>query len=143
VDRAFCEGINQIFFHTSTCQPADYGNPGIVYNAGTHVNPRVTWWEQAGGPWIFYINRCQSLLQSGLFAADVLYYNGDGAPNLIRPKHVPVGLGKGYDYDVCNEEVLLTRLSVKDGGAVLAVELADPLKFAVLQKEVWRIVFTT
>lgn len=118
-DRAFCEGINQIFFHSSTCQPADYGKPGIVYNAGTHVNPRVTWWEQAAGPWIAYINRAQSLLQSGLFVADVLYYNGDGAPNLVRPKHVPAGLGKGYDYDVCNEEVLLTRLSVKDGRIVL------------------------
>ena len=27
--------------------------------------------------------------------------------------------GKGYDYDVCNEEVLLTRLSVNDGRMVL------------------------
>ena len=128
VDRAFCEGINQIFFHSSTCQPADYGKPGIVYNAGTHVNPRVSWWHQAGGPWISYINRCHSLLQSGLFAADVLYYVGDGAPNLIRPKHVPAGLGKGYDYDACNEEVLLTRLSVKDGRIVLP----DGMSYRVL-----------
>lgn len=92
------------------------------------MNPRLTWWEQAGGPWISYINRCHSLLQSGLFAADVLYYNGDGAPNLIRPKHVPAGLGKGYDYDASNEEVLLTRLSVKDGKIVLP----DGMSYRVL-----------
>ncbi|MFM8983844.1 MAG: glycosyl hydrolase, partial [Spartobacteria bacterium] len=50
------------------------------------------------------------------------------APNLIRPKHVPAGLGKGYDYDVCNEEVLLTRLSVKDGKIVLP----DGMSYRVL-----------
>ena len=36
------------------------------------------------------------------FSADVLYYNGDWAPNLVEPKHVDPALGKGYDYDVCN-----------------------------------------
>ena len=51
--------------------------------------------------------------------ADVLYYNGDGAPNLVAPKHTDPGLGAGYDYDVCNAEVLLTRLAVKDGRLVL------------------------
>jgi hypothetical protein len=66
-----------------------------------------------------YINRCQALLQSGLFVADVLYYNGDWAPNLVGPKHVDPSLGQGYDYDVCNAEVLLTRLSVKKGRIVL------------------------
>jgi hypothetical protein len=68
------------------------------------------------------------MLQSGLFAADVLYYNGDWAPNLVGPKHVPAGLGKGYDYDVCNEEVLLTRLSVQDGKIVLP----DGMSYRVL-----------
>jgi hypothetical protein len=53
------------------------------------------------------------------FSADVLYYNGDWAPNLVEPKHVDPALGKGYDYDVCNAEVLLTRLSVKEGRIVL------------------------
>ncbi|HEY9174406.1 MAG TPA: glycosyl hydrolase, partial [Verrucomicrobiae bacterium] len=59
------------------------------------------------------------LLQSGVFVADVLYYNGDWAPNLVEPKHTDPSLGKGYDYDVCNAEVLLTRLSVKDSRLVL------------------------
>ena len=102
-----------------TCQKPSEGKPGLEFGAGTHFNPNVTWWNQTAGPWVSYINRCQTMLQSGLFVADVLYYNGDWAPNLVGPKHVPAGLGKGYDYDVCNEEVLLTRLSVKDGKIVL------------------------
>jgi len=118
-DRAFCEGINRFVFHTMTCTRPQDGKPGYEYGAGTHFNPNVTWWQQAAGPWIGYVNRCQALLQSGLFVADVLYYNGDWAPNLVVPKHVDPSLGKGYDYDVCNAEVLLTRLSVNDGRIVL------------------------
>ncbi|MEI6604209.1 MAG: glycosyl hydrolase [Verrucomicrobiota bacterium] len=118
-DRAFCEGINRFVFHTMTCTRPQDGKPGYEYGAGTHFNPNVTWWQQAAGPWLSYVNRCQALLQSGLFAADVLFYNGDWAPNYVHPKHVEPSLGKGYDYDVCNAEVLLTRLSVKEGRIVL------------------------
>ena len=118
-DRAFCEGINNLVFHTVTCQRPVDGKPGYEYGAGTHFNPNVTWWDMAAGAWIGYINRCQAMLQSGLFVADVLYYNGDWAPNLVGPRFVDASLGKGYDYDVCNSEVLLTRLSVKDGKLVL------------------------
>ncbi|MCP4416256.1 MAG: glycosyl transferase family 2, partial [Chloroflexi bacterium] len=71
------------------------------------------------GPWVSYINRCQAMLQSGLFVADVLYYNGDWAPNLVGPRNETHNAGKGYDYDVCNAEVLLERVSVEDGKIVL------------------------
>ena len=46
--------------------------PGNEYFAGTHLNPNVTWWEQAGD-FVDYIDRCSYLLQQGLFVADVLY----------------------------------------------------------------------
>jgi hypothetical protein len=59
------------------------------------------------------------MLQQGLFVADVLYYNGDEVPNFIPPKNIDPSRGFGYDYDVCNSEVLLTRLSVKNGRIVL------------------------
>jgi hypothetical protein len=118
-DRAFCEGINRFVFHTMTATRQQDGLPGYEYGAGTHFNPNVTWWQQAATPWLNYVSRCQLLLQSGLFVADVLYYNGDNAPNLVEPKHWDHSLGKGYDYDVCNSEVLLMRLSVKDGRLVL------------------------
>ena len=113
-DRAFCDGVNRYLFHTMTCQRPQDGKPGYEYGAPTHFNPNVTWWDQAAGPWLGYVNRCQAMLQSGLFVADVLLYYGDWAPNRVDPKPIA-----GYDYDVCNAEVLLTRLTVKDCRLVL------------------------
>ena len=127
LDRAFCEGINRIAIHTSTATRPKDGKPGYEYGAGTHFNPNVTWWEKSG-PFFDYIARSQYLLRSGKFVADVLFYNGDWAPNLVEQKHVDPALGKGYDYDVCNEEVLLTRLSVKNG----RLTLPDGMSYRVL-----------
>ena len=117
-DIALCEGINRFVLHTSTCSRPDDGKPGYEYFAGTHFNRNVTWWEQSGA-FLAYVARCQHLLQQGLFVADVLYYNGDGAPNFVEVKHIDPSLGFGYDYDVCNAEVLLTRAAVKNGRIVL------------------------
>lgn len=117
-DRAFCEGVNRFLFHTMTATRPQDGKPGYEYGAGTHFNPNVTWWNQAGA-FLDYISRCQYMLQQGLFVADILYYNGDVIPNIVLPKHIDPSVGKGYDYDVCNEEVLLTRVSVKNGKLVL------------------------
>ncbi|MDQ7947503.1 MAG: glycosyl hydrolase [Pedobacter sp.] len=118
LDRAFCEGINRIALHTSTASRPSDGKPGYEYGAGTHFNPNVTWWEKSNA-FFDYVARCQYLLRSGKFHADVLYYNGDNVPNLVDVKKIHPDLGSGYDYDVCNEEVLLTRLSVKNGKIVL------------------------
>jgi len=117
-DRAFCEGINRFMIHCSTLAREEDGKPGYEYYAGTHFNPNVTWWPQVG-PFLTYLARCQHLLRQGRFVADVLYYTGDGAPNVAVPKHVDPALGRGFDYDVCNAEVLLERVAVRDGRIVL------------------------
>ncbi|TZF82815.1 glycosyl transferase family 2 [Pedobacter sp. BS3] len=127
LDRAYCEGINRIVIHTSTATRPKDGKPGYEYGAGTHFNPNVTWWEKSGA-FFTYVARCQYLLRAGKFVADVLYYNGDTAPNLVTQKHADPALGKGYDYDVCNEEVLLTRLNVKNG----RISLPDGMSYRVL-----------
>ena len=127
LDRAYCEGINRIAIHTSTASRPRDGKPGYEYGAGTHFNPNVTWWEKTNA-FFDYVARCQYLLRSGKFVADVLFYNGDVAPNLVAQKHTDPSLGKGYDYDVCNEEVLLTRVSTKYGRIVLP----DGISYAVL-----------
>jgi hypothetical protein len=116
-DRAFCEGFNLLVSYFSATR-SDDGAPGTVFIAGTHFERRVTWWNQSR-PFCDYIARCSHLLQQGLFAADVLFYNGDACPNYVAPKHIDPTLGPGYDYDVCNTEVLLTRLAVRDGRIVL------------------------
>lgn len=127
LDRAYCEGVNRIAIHTSTASRPQDGLPGYEYGAGTHFNHNVTWWEKSG-PFFDYVARCQYLLRSGRFVADVLFYNGDVTPNLVQQKHIDPSLGKGYDYDVCNEEVLLTRVSTKNGRIVLP----DGMSYAVL-----------
>ncbi len=117
-DHEVCSGMNLVFVHTFTCSPKEMGYPGQEYFAGTHFNPQVTWWEQAGA-FIRYLNRCQFILQQGQFKADVLYYYGDHVPNLVQMKEAdPAGVLPGYDYDVTNEEVLL-KAQVRDNRVVL------------------------
>ena len=48
-----------------------------------------------------------------------LYYYGDNTPNVVPAKHIDPSLGPGYDYDVCNTEVLLTRMQAQNGRIVL------------------------
>jgi hypothetical protein len=63
-----------------------------------------------------YLHRCQFLVQQGTFVADVLYYQGDHVPNLVRLKEAdPANVLPGYDYDVVNEEILLGGVNVVDG----------------------------
>ena len=124
LDRAFCEGLNRVTYHVFSHSPEDGGRPGRNYHAGVDMNPQTVWWSKAR-PFMDYIARCSRMLQEGLFVADVLYYYGDEAPN-FWPKHHNVpekillpGLGKGYDYDLVNSDVILNRLSVEDGRIVL------------------------
>ena len=118
-NRAACEGLNRLVWHAFTCSPDEMGRPGQEYFAGTHFNPNATWWNKSG-PFLAYINRCQLLLQRGRFVADALYYYGDHVPNFAQLKASdPARILPGYDYDVATEEVLLTRLSVRDGRMVL------------------------
>ena len=117
-DKAMCEGLNLFTFHTGTHNPSEGGKPGWVYHAGTHMNPNRVWWPKIK-PFIDYLARSSYLLQQGKFVGDVCYYYGDQAPNFVRPKHIDPSLGKGFDYDVANSEVILSRMSVRNGKIVL------------------------
>ena len=149
VDQAFCDGLNAICFHTYTHRPSLTDAPGITHSAGTHFDRNITWWNQSGA-FVDYLSRCSYMLQQGNFSADVLFYKGHGirsdadafewADGLKNP---PATLGNGYDYDKCNEDVLLTRLSVNDGllvlpdgmnYKVLAIDKDTPLSLKALQK---------
>ncbi|MDQ3812813.1 MAG: hypothetical protein M3347_02550, partial [Armatimonadota bacterium] len=116
-DAVYCAGINRIIYHRYAHQPWLNRLPGMTMGQwGTHFERTNTWWNEAG-PWLRYQARCQYLLQSGLFVADALYLNGEGAPNSLRAGNP--ALPKGYDYDGCNSEVVLNRLTVRDGRLVL------------------------
>ncbi|NQU22307.1 MAG: hypothetical protein HQ567_13585 [Candidatus Nealsonbacteria bacterium] len=126
-DRAFCEGMNHVVWHTGAHQPPESGRPGWVYGAGTHLNTNLVWWKQCK-PFLDYLARCSFLLQQGHFVADVCYYYGDQGFNFVPPKHVDPSLGYGRDYDVANAEVVLNRMSVRDG----RITLPDGMQYELL-----------
>jgi hypothetical protein len=127
LDRIFCSGVNRIVWHTFTSSPKEFGLPGNEYFAGTHLNPNVTWWKQAGD-FISYLNRCSYMLQQGVFVADVLYYYGDDVPNFVFLKEEFPELNFGYDWDKCSKDVILNRLSVDKGNIILP----DGMSYRVL-----------
>jgi hypothetical protein len=133
VDRAFCEGLNNITFHTFASTNPEDGLPGRTYHAGYDMNPGTTWWDKSK-PFMDYLSRCSYLLQQGLFVGDVCYFYGDQTPNFFPLFHdVPEkprlkGLGNGYDFDVINSDVILNRMSVQEGRLVLP----DGMSYAVM-----------
>ena len=118
-DEAFCDGLNRIMFHQSTHQPND-DRPGYQYFAGTHIDRHVTWWNMAK-PFLTYLTRCQNILQSGRFHADVCYFYGEGTAKYVPTKRfLKPALPAGYNFDCVNADVLLNRMTVdKDGFLVL------------------------
>jgi len=118
MDRVFCEGLNRFVIHTFTHTPKKAGLPGNAYFAGTHINPNTTWWKQ-GKAFLDWSARNSFMLSQGLFVADVAYYYGDNVPNQVPLKHIDPRLGEGYDYDVVNTDVILNRMSVRDGKIIL------------------------
>ena len=112
-DQAITEGMNRLVWHTFTSSPKSMGLPGQEYFAGTHLNPNVTWWRDAGA-FIAYLNRVQFLMQQGQPVSDVLYYYGDHAPNFVQLKSAdPAHVLPGYDYDVTNEDALVNHISAR------------------------------
>jgi hypothetical protein len=141
IDIAFCQGLNQVVFHTFAHNPAIAGKPGFVYHAGEHINVNTTWWDMAR-PFMDYISRSSYLLRQGNFVADACLYYGDQAPNLVPPKRIdpnitpryggenqclhcgkpkPVDPGDmtGYDFDYMNADIITTAMRVEDGRLVL------------------------
>ncbi len=117
-DYEICSGLNRVYLTTFTCSPESMGLPGQEFFACTHINPRLTWWNQSG-PFINYMHRTQMIAQEGKFVADVLYYYGDHVPNVFPFKHSdPAGVMPGFDYDVTDETIFL-QLKIKDGNIVV------------------------
>jgi len=129
-DLIFTLGINFFYLHEYAHQPWPDIKPGMTLGQfGSNFNREVTWAEQSSG-WMQYLTRCQYLLQQGLCVADFLYFKGEKFPfsvgkdsynslSQVGRRSGPMAPPAGYDYDECSEDVILHRLSVKDGRLVL------------------------
>jgi hypothetical protein len=121
-DWAFCEGINRFVFHRYALQPWLNVQPGMSMGPwGLHYERTQTWWEQSVG-WHRYLARCQHMLRQGLFVADICYLQPEGSPRAFTPPVARKGNPPdrpAYNFDGCSPDVVMTRMSVKDGCIVL------------------------
>jgi len=116
-DCAFCAGINRYVLHTCAMQPWLDKVPGMTMGPwGTRFGRTNTWWEQSTA-WFQYVARCQYLLQQGQFVGDVCTYVGEDSP--VGRHSRATALPAGYDGDLLSVELLLDKLSVRDGRLVL------------------------
>ena len=115
-DWSYTEGINHFVLHLYIHQPDDNRVPGVNAWFSTEFNRHNTWFKKSKA-YFDYLRRSQHLLQQGTYAADVCYFIGENTPIMtgVRNPELP----KGYSYDYINAEVILDRLSVKDGKFVL------------------------
>ncbi len=112
LNYCFANGLNSAVIHKYVHQPFEY-KPGLE-DYGI-FSRHYTWWPMAEGM-LNYIGRCQCLLQQGKFVADAAYFVGEGSSRYVPSKaSLKPALPLGCDYDGINAEVLLTRLSVKNG----------------------------
>lgn len=116
-DEMFARGMNLMVFHRYAHQPHPDAAPGMAMGPyGFYFDRTNTWFEHCR-PWIDCLARSQFLLQQGTYAADVLYFTGERAPD-PSSMALPV-LPAGYTYDLVNSDVLLHRVQVRDGAFVL------------------------
>ena len=112
------EGVTHLVFHTYTHNPqVGFLPPGTSFSGagiGTPFLRGQTWWKYMP-EFTGYFARCGYMLERGNPVSDVLWYLGD------EVNHKPdqnADFPQGYKYDYCNPDVLLNRLSVKDGNIV-------------------------
>lgn len=132
-DQMFALGLNHVVFHRYAHQPDPNAVPGMTMGPwGINLERSNTWFAQAK-PWMQYLTRSQYLLRQGHYVADILYFTGEETPyqaEYVRPDVSPDANPKigqyfdpqvppGYNYDLVNAEVLLTRARVENGRIVL------------------------
>ena len=112
------EGVTHLIFHTYTHNPqVDFLPPGTSFagaGIGTPFLKGQTWWKYMK-EFNTYLARCGYLFERGCPVSDVLWYLGD---EIDHKPDQQAPFPDGYKYDYCNPDVLLTRLSVRDGKIV-------------------------
>lgn len=141
-DEMYSLGLNHFVFHRYAQQPHPTARPGMTMGPwGFHFDRTNTWFEEAG-PWLSYATRCQHMLSSGNFVADILFFTGENSPvqcpvdieepiaaTLSGPRpRLPHSVPPGHDYDVCGADVLHERARIDDNHIVLP----DGMRYRIL-----------
>jgi hypothetical protein len=142
-DKMWARGINETMFHRYAHQPNTHVVPGMTMDSiGSHIDRTQTWWDNGGVEWFKYLARGSYLLQQGVPESDFLIHLGDTAPQAIPNKN-NTKVPDGFNFDYVNTEVLIERITVKNGYLVLpegtryrALELHRPqyLKMETLRR---------
>lgn len=113
-DDHLAKGVTHMVFHTYTHNPrTDFLPPSTSFGSkiGTPFLRLQTWWGHMH-EFTSYLARCNYLLEAGKPVSDVLMYLGD------EQNHKPSQLlpfPEGFAYDYTNRDILLNRMSMKDG----------------------------
>jgi len=117
VDMNSAQGVTHYVFHTYTHNPAaDSLKPGTSFGStiGTPFLRGQTWWKHMP-EFTSYLARCSFMFERGQSVSDVLWYLGDEIQH--KPdQYFPFPYA--YKYDYCNHDILINRLSVRDGRIV-------------------------
>ncbi|WP_232824783.1 glycosyl hydrolase [Algibacillus agarilyticus] len=124
-DWSFVEGVNHTLLHVYIHQAYDNRFPGVNAWFGSEFNRNNTWFDYMGS-WLDYIKRANYMMQQGKYVADIMYFIGEDAPKMTGEMNP--ALPAGYSYDFINAEVILERLSFKDG----YYQLPDGMRFKLL-----------
>lgn len=118
-NAALAHGINRFVVLAYVHQPWDDRKPGVTQDRFFLPYQRHnTWWEDGAGFWNS-LCRASHMMRQGHAVCDLLYHLGNDTPLKIATWRMRPAPPAGYDYDVCGDEVLIERASVKNGRIVL------------------------
>ncbi|MBQ7213114.1 MAG: hypothetical protein IJS25_01105 [Bacteroidales bacterium] len=137
-DKAFCLGINGFMLHAGAQNPWTNVKPGMTFGVwGTQWTPGQTWWKD-GAPELFaYFNRCQALLQRGLYVDD--YKSAEKSlttdQSAVQWIHRQEGDTDWYFIANTSEETLTPMLTFETEGRV--PEIWDPQSLEMAEAASW------
>lgn len=106
-DLALAMGINRFALSIAAHNPWPDLKPGMIAGPyGPLLGPGQTWTPFAKS-WIDYLSRCSHLLSQGSYRADVV--------TLFRPEIRGFEPPAGYASDICNEELIVSSMTVDNG----------------------------
>jgi alpha-L-rhamnosidase len=137
IDRLFLGGVNHICYHGTPFSPASEEWPGRLFYAAVHFGPSNPFWNDFSAL-NRYVTRCQSFLQAGKPANDLLLYYpiydswsqpgrsllqhfGGGIESALGQTGAQELYNAGYTYDLISDRqlrnVAISEGAIQTGGA--------------------------